>query len=167
MLVGIRKEFKNKQGHLGSLCAIPNQKNRCESTFETNLKERRKLSKMLGSSPFKKPHRLGRLKRLAKRTYPSTTKWVLNFSKLRPCVKFFKSLNRRIELNKIHLYFTIFQKFRWTVKFRGKTRPFNVLEWIKVLFSIPSICNFKNKRFFSAGNSSDIGTSAQVVFGQK
>ena len=88
MLVGIRKEFKNKQGHLGSLCAIPNQKNRCESTFETNLKETRKLSKMLGSSPFKKPHRLGRLKRLAKGTYPSTTKWVLNLSKLIPCVKF-------------------------------------------------------------------------------
>ena len=49
---------------------------------------RRKLSKMLGSSPFKKPHRLERLKRLAKRTYPPTTKWVLNLSKLIPCVKF-------------------------------------------------------------------------------
>ena len=89
---------------------------------------RRKLSKMLGSSPFKKPPRLGRLKRLAERTYPSTTKRVLNFSKLKPCFKFFKRLNRRIELNKIHLYFIMFQKFRWTVKFRGKTRPFNVLE---------------------------------------
>ena len=33
MLVGIRKEFKNKEGHLGSLCAIPNQKNRCETEF--------------------------------------------------------------------------------------------------------------------------------------
>ena len=84
---------------------------------------------------------------------PSTTKWALNFSKLKPCVR---SLNKRIELNKIHLYFTMFQKFRWTVKFRGKTRPFNVLEWIKVLFSIPSICNFKNKRFFSAGNSTHV-----------
>ena len=50
----------------------------------------------------------------------------------------------------------MFQKFRWTVKFRGKTRPFNVLEWIKVLFSIPIICNFKNKRFFSAGNSTHV-----------
>ena len=76
---------------------------------------RRKLSKMLGSSPFKKPHQVGGLKRLAERTYPSTTKWVLNFSKLKPCVKFLKSLNKRIELNKIHLYFIIFQKFRRTV----------------------------------------------------
>ena len=41
MLVGIQKEFTNKQGHLSSLCAIPSQKNRCESIFETNLKERR------------------------------------------------------------------------------------------------------------------------------
>ena len=39
-----------------------------------------------------------------------------------------KILNKKIELNKIHLYFIMFQKFRWTVKFRGKTRPFNVLE---------------------------------------
>ena len=61
-------------------------------------------------------HLLGRLKRLAGRTYPSTTKWVLNFSKLKPCVKFLKSLNKRIELNKIHLYFIMFQKFRWMVK---------------------------------------------------
>ena len=66
---------------------------------------RRKLPKMLGSSPFKKPHRLGRLKRLAKRTYPSTTKWVLNLSKLKPCVKFLKSVNKIIELNKIHVYY--------------------------------------------------------------
>ena len=72
---------------------------------------------MLGSSPF--------IKTLAEGASPSTTKRALNFSKLKPCVK---SLNKRIELNKIHLYFTMFQKFRWTVKFRGKTRPFNVLE---------------------------------------
>ena len=55
-----------------------------------------------------------------------------------------KILNRKIELNKIHQYFITFQKFRWTVKFRGKTRPFNVLERIKVLFSTPSICNKTN-----------------------
>ena len=70
-------------------------------------------------------HQLGRLKRLAERTYPSTTKWVLNFSKLKPCVKFPKSLNKRIELNKIHLYFIMFQKFRWTVKLiLRKNSPF-------------------------------------------
>ena len=39
-----------------------------------------------------------------------------------------KILNYNIELNKIHLYFIIFQKFRRTVKFGGKTLPFNVLE---------------------------------------
>ena len=119
MLVGIRKEFKNKQGHLGSLCAIPNQKTVARVHLRQISKKdqgRRKLSKMLGSSPFKKPYRLGRLKRLAKRTYPSTTKWVLNLSKLKPGVKFLKSLNKRIELNKIHLYFIMFQKFHWTVK---------------------------------------------------
>ena len=72
---------------------------------------------MLGSSPF--------IKTLADGASPSTTKRALNFSKLKPCVK---SLNKRIKLNKIHLYFTMFQKLRWTVKFRGKTRPFNVSE---------------------------------------
>ena len=35
-----------------------------------------------------------------------------------------KILLKKIELNKIHLYFII----RWTVKFKGKIRPFNVLE---------------------------------------
>ena len=39
-----------------------------------------------------------------------------------------KILNKQIELNKINLYCIMFQKFGWTVKFRGKTRPFNVLE---------------------------------------
>ena len=119
ILVGIRKEVTNKQGHLGSLCAIPFRKTVARvHLIQISKKDegRRKLSIMLGSSPFKKPHRFGRLKRLAKRTYPSTTKWVLNFSKLKPCVKFLKSLNKRIELNKIHLYFIMFQKFRWTVK---------------------------------------------------
>ena len=135
------------------------QKNRCENTFETNLKERRRKTKTVQNvrlQSISKTHRLGRLKRLGERIYPSTTKWVLNFSKLKSCVKFFKSLNRRIELNKIHLSFIIFQKFRWTVKFRGKTRPFNVLECIKVLFSIPSICNSVNKLFFSAGKISHV-----------
>ena len=129
ILVGIQKEFTNKQGH--SLCASPFRKTVASLHLRQISKKdegRRKQSIMLGSSPFKKPHRLGRLKTLAERASPSTTNWVLNFSKLKPCVKFFKSLNRKIELNKIHLYFIIFQKFRWTVKFRGKTRPFNVLE---------------------------------------
>ena len=39
-----------------------------------------------------------------------------------------KILNKKIQLHEIHLYFIMFQKFRWTVKFKGETRPFNVLE---------------------------------------
>ena len=76
MLVGIRKEFTNKQGHLGSLCAIPIRK----TVASLHLREMSKKTKedetiqikMLGSSPFIKTSRLGRLKRLAERASPST-----------------------------------------------------------------------------------------------
>ena len=119
MLVGIRKEFKISKVIWVRSAPFPVSKTVARAHLRQISKKdegRRKLSKMLGSSPFKKPHQLGRLKRLAKRTYPSTTKWVLNLSKLKPGVKFLTSLNKRIELNKIHLYFIIFQKFHWTVK---------------------------------------------------
>ena len=99
-------------------------------------------------------HQLGRLKRLAERTYPSTTNWVLNFSKLKPCVKFLKSLNKRIELNKIHLYFIVFQKFRWTVKLiLRKNSPFQRFRMNKSSIFYTAHLQL-NKRFFSAGNSS-------------
>ena len=76
MLVGIRKVFTNKQGHLGSLCAIPIRK----TVASLHLREMSKKTKedetiqikMLGSSPFIKTSRLGRLKRLAERASPST-----------------------------------------------------------------------------------------------
>ena len=112
MLVGIRKEFKISKVIWVRSAPFPVRKTVARAHLRQISKKdegRRKLSKMLGSSPFKKPHRLGRLKRLAKRTYPSTTKWVLNLSKLKPGVKFLTSLNKRIELNKIHLYFIMFQ----------------------------------------------------------
>ena len=57
-LVGIGKEFKNKQGHLGSLCAISFRKTVARTHLRQISKKdegRQKLSKMLGSSPFKKP----------------------------------------------------------------------------------------------------------------
>ena len=108
MLVGIRKEFKISKVIWVRSALFPVRKTVARAHLRQISKKdegRRKLSKMLGSSPFKKPHRLGRLKRLAKRTYPSTTKWVLNLSKLKPCVKFLKSVNKIIELNKIHVYY--------------------------------------------------------------
>ena len=58
MLVGIGKEFKNKQGHLGSLCATSYRKTVARTHLRQISKKdegRQKLSKMLGSSPFKKP----------------------------------------------------------------------------------------------------------------
>ena len=128
MLVGIRKEFKISKVIWVRSAPFPVRKTVARAHLRQISKKdegRRKLSKMLGSSPFKKPHQLGRLKRIAKRTYPSTTKWVLNLSKLKPGVKFLKSLNKRTELNKIHLYFIMFQKFHWTVKLiYRKNSPF-------------------------------------------
>ena len=49
MLVGIRKEFTNKQGHLDSLCAIPIIWEICQK--KTKEDETIQI-KMLGSSPF-------------------------------------------------------------------------------------------------------------------
>ena len=54
MLVGIQKEFTNKQGFA---VRYSYQKNRRESTFERNVKKRQRKTKtiqikMLGSSPF-------------------------------------------------------------------------------------------------------------------
>ena len=57
-LVAIGKEFKNKQGHLGSLCATSFRKTVARTHLRQISKKdegRQKLSKMLGSSPFKKP----------------------------------------------------------------------------------------------------------------
>ena len=57
-LVGIGKEFKNKQGQLGSLWATSYRKTVARTHLRQISKKhegRQKLSKMLGSSPFKKP----------------------------------------------------------------------------------------------------------------
>ena len=133
------------------------QKNRRESTFERNVKKRQRKTKtiqikMLGSSPFIKTSPAWKTKKPRWAGITVNYEMGAKLFKTETLYQKFKS----IELNKIHLYFTMFQKFRWTVKFRGKTRPFNVLEWIKVLFSIPSIYKFKNKQFFSAGNSTHV-----------
>ena len=65
------------------------------------------------------------------------------------------SLNKRIELNKIHLYF-MFQKFHWTVKLiYRKNSPFQ-----RFRINLSSIFYTEhlqlNERFFSAGNSSHL-----------
>ena len=65
-----------------------------------------------------------------------------------------KILNKKIELNKIHLYCIMFQKFGWTVKKR-KNSPFQ-----RFRMNLSSIFYTQhlqlNKRFFSAGNSSHV-----------
>ena len=71
MLVGIRKEFKISKVIWVRSAPFPVRKTVARAHLRQISKKdegRRKLSKMLGSSPFKKPHQLGRLKRLAKRT---------------------------------------------------------------------------------------------------
>ena len=80
--------------------------------------------KLLGSSPFIKTSPAWKTKK---------TRWAGITVNYEMGAKLFKTETlcqkfKSIELNKIHLYFTMFQKFRWTNKFRGKTRPFNVLE---------------------------------------
>ena len=57
-LVSIRTEFTNKQGHSGSLWATSFRKTVARTHLRQISKKdegRQKLSKMLGSSPFKKP----------------------------------------------------------------------------------------------------------------
>ena len=57
-LVSIRTEFTNKQGHSGSLCVTSFRKTVARTHLRQISKKdegRQKLSKMLGSSPFKKP----------------------------------------------------------------------------------------------------------------
>ena len=57
-LVSIRTEFTNKQGYSGSLCATSFRKTVARTHLRQISKKdegRQKLSKMLGSSPFKKP----------------------------------------------------------------------------------------------------------------
>ena len=86
---------------------------------------------MLGSRPFIKTSPACKTKKLRRLdvTLLTTNETGANYVlKLKYCVKMLKILNYNIELNKIHLYFIIFQKFRRTVKFGGKTLPFNVLE---------------------------------------